>query len=159
MAPTTAPTTTNTTVFITGSTTTAPNSDYISGWNNLPEFTYTQTTPVAAAVLPPDVQTFDSAPTSATVLVQPGQFLAIRWSNINDGGTDAIQGIDDLQLTFASSSGCIVDNIVTNVTRLPGANAASATDDSVQFTINATAVNGSVSGWKVPAGGLAAGTT
>jgi hypothetical protein len=154
-----APAAGNTTDFIVGTNTTGPTSYYITGWTNLREFTYTQTTPTAGIPLPPDTQAFDSAPTSATIQVQPGQFLGIRWSNLNDGGVDAIQGIDDLELTFVSSSGCVVDANVSAVTRLPGANPNIATDDSVQFTINASAVNGSAGGWKVPAGGLAGGTT
>ncbi|HWB03280.1 MAG TPA: hypothetical protein VG796_09670 [Verrucomicrobiales bacterium] len=156
---TTATTAGNPAVFIVGTNTTGPTSYYINNWNNLPEFTYTHTTPVASAAFnPPETQTFDAAP-SSQVVVQPGQYLGIRWSNINDGGADALEGIDDLELTFAPTSGCVVDATVTALARLPGANPASPADDSVRFTIIATAISGSAGGWKVPAGGLAGGTT
>ena len=46
----------------------------------------------------------------------------------------------------------------SGVIRLPGADPAIATDDSVSFMLNATATGGSPSGWVVPAGGPAAGT-
>ncbi len=148
----------NTTAFIAGVNATAPTSYYISGWTNLPEFTRTTTNAAGGAALAPETNLYDAAPSSSTVLIPAGEFLAIRWSNLNDGGTDAIQGFDDLELTFEASSACAVTGSTSAITRLPGADPAVATDDSVSFMLNATATAGSPSGWVVPAGGPAAGT-
>ncbi|HEX2747790.1 MAG TPA: hypothetical protein VHM91_07320 [Verrucomicrobiales bacterium] len=155
---TTALCSSNNTQFVLNTNTSTPTSYYITGWNNLPEFTYTYNNPVANAVLAPTTQAINSN-VASSVVIQPNQYFALRFANINDAGTDAVQGLDDLELTFEASSGCVVDGNVSGISRLPGADANSAADDTVQFTINAAATSGSPGGWKVPAGGLAGGTT
>jgi hypothetical protein len=68
-------------------------------------------------------------------------------------------GIDDLTVTFIPSGCAITADVVTNVTRLPGADASIATDDSVQFQVSASATNGAPAGWVIPAGGPGAGAS
>jgi hypothetical protein len=108
---TTAACTTNTTQFVVGTNTTGPAANYITGWTNLPEYTYISTKAAAGQITPPDSRLFDSAPSLAPVIIPAGQFLAIRWSDINDGGTDAMLGFDDLELTFEESAPPVVQKV------------------------------------------------
>jgi hypothetical protein len=95
---TTAPV--NTTEFPPAESTT-PTSYYISGWNRVraAEYTFTTITGDQAVDMTTPVNTAPPAP----IRIDPGEFFAIRWGNINDAGADALMGIDDLDLTFTQN--------------------------------------------------------
>lgn len=89
-----------------------------------------------------------SAALAAPVRVAPGQSVILRWSNTNDGGTDAIVGIDDLSVTFTELNSSIVP-AVSNVVRNPGLTPLDPTDDTISFTLNAQGLGFVSGGWKI----------
>jgi hypothetical protein len=128
---------------------TNPVSGYLTGWTQLPEFTYTSNG--IAPVVPVNIDTpVESAP-ATTVRVGPGEFLGLRWSNINDAGTDALLGIDDVEVTFAEVVADAVIPSVSNVMRDAKGTLTDPTDDTVEFDLS-VASSGSVSaGWTISA--------
>ncbi len=137
----------NTTVFppavSTGPTLT---SYYITGWTEIDAARWTFSD--AAAASPVDI----SQPVSATGLngirVAPGQFLAVRFSNINDGGTDGLLGIDDLSITF-NEINAAVDAAVSNVARNDSGTPQDPFDDTVSFDLLVTGSGAVSANWQI----------
>jgi len=126
---------------------TAPNAYYITGWTQLDSarFTYSNTT--AGAVV--NVSTPVIASGLSGIRVDPGEFFAIRFSNINDGGGDGLIGMDDLSITFNEISAA-VDAAVSNVARDDNGTPLDPADDKMNFTLSVTgagAVN--PAGWEI----------
>ncbi len=68
------------------------------------------------------------------VTVPPGQFLMIKWTDANEGGTDGFQGIDDVIATFVELDGALTPSF-SSATRLDPLNTpADPTDDTFGFT-------------------------
>ncbi len=128
-----------------------PSSGYLTGWTDMPEFRYTLPAQAASAVI--NINTVVDTGPSTTVTVPAGSFIALRWSNVNNTGTDALLGIDDLTVSFGGAVGptCTLSNTVTNVVRHPGATAA-ASDDTYDFdlTVNVTGTTTSTT-WSLSA--------
>lgn len=129
-----------------------PGSSYITSWNRMTEteITYTGTTSQAPVNV---IRPVDVAP-SSRVLLPPGQFFVIRYSNINDVGTDQLMGIDDVELTWSPLSvnmTPVVSNIVRHdngTPRIPG-------DDSLDFTLTVEGIgNVNPAGYTIVAPGL-----
>jgi hypothetical protein len=130
-------------------TSSGPTSHYILGWNRLSqaEISYSN-----ATINLPVNENFpvDIVPTSS-IRVAPGQFFAIRYSNINDAGADALIGIDDVELTFSVPSAAL-SPVITNVVRNNTGTPADPSDDTVDFTLTVTGSGAvSPSGWTLSA--------
>lgn len=130
---------------------TSPSGQFITGWNRLSAADDTYFNPAAntqvdlsrsIAVIPADL------------FIEPGEFLALRWGNINDGGADALTGIDDLSVEFISTTGLsgAAENVVRNAAGTPRAPG----DDTVSFNLNIT---GPGAGWIITSPPALAGTT
>jgi hypothetical protein len=128
---------------------TAPVSGYLTGWTPLPEFTYTSSG--IATVVAVDInQPFNQAPASQ-VRVGPGEYVGVRWSNINDAGTDALLGFDDVELTWTEVIGAAVIPSVSGVVRNTNGTLTDPNDDTVEFDLS-VAKSGTVSaGWTISA--------
>lgn len=130
---------------------TSPSGQFITGWKRIGAADDTYSNPAA------NTQVNLSRPVSvipADVFIEPGEFLALRWGNINDGGADALTGIDDLSVEFISTSGLTgsAENVVRNAAgtpRTPG-------DDTVSFSLN---IAGPGAGWIITSPPALAGTT
>ncbi len=125
---------------------TTPSAYYISGWNRVNAADFTYASPDA------DTRVNLTNPINAvigdSIRIEPGEFFAIRWGNINDAGRDTLMGIDDVDLTFsttdtaalmvAPSGGVTVDNKGT----------ADPSDDvfSAQYLVTGSNTGGSP-GW------------
>jgi hypothetical protein len=122
---------------------TTPTGRYLTGWNQMPEAYYTYTTPAAPGNnvrLDPPLSTAVSTAPASEILLETGEFLAVRWGNINDAGADAIMGIDDVELTFvAEDTG--VTAAVSAITRNDAGSPRVPGDDTVsaRLTVNTTA--------------------
>ena len=136
---------------------TGVNANYVTGWTRLAEgdFTYTS----AQANTKVNETRAVSAVPVAEVKVLPGEFLALRWSNVNDGGADTLMGIDDLDLAFTGADTGVtaavgnVQRSIETTARVPG-------DDTVSFELTVTpTVPVSASGWKITAPASLAGRT
>ena len=114
-------------------------------------YTYDSLTDGAGVQLNPP-RTFVMAPTAPTspILLLPGQAIAIRWSNLNDGGTDAIIGIDDVSVGFEAVP-CAIDGVVSNATRNTNGTPADPSDDTYGFDLTVTGVGASAAGWEIVA--------
>lgn len=117
-------------------------------------FTYNSTLDGAdLQVLPP--REFVQAPAAplSQIILLPGQAIAIRWGNINDGGRDAIIGIDDVSASFEAIP-CAIDATVSNFTRDLKGTPADASDDTYGFDLNVVGLGASPTGWQIsdPAG-------
>jgi hypothetical protein len=137
---------------------TTPGSHYITGWDRRAEAEVSYAgTPVGFTqvnqLLP--VNAVPSSP----VRIAPGQFFAMRYSNINDIGTDHQMGIDDVQLTFTPLSINLAP-AVSGVVRHDSGTPRDPADDTVDFTLTVEGT-GSVSpaGWTVNSPGTLAGLT
>jgi hypothetical protein len=116
---------------------TTPNSQFVTGWNRVPnaDFKYTS---VLVNTKTYETRAVSAVPDSA-IEIAPGEFFSIRWGNLNDRDADALMGIDDLDLTFGNSDFSITgaaSNIVRNESGTPHDGA----DDTVNFDLT---VNGS----------------
>ena len=138
---------------------TAPTSLYVTGWTQLPEFRHTLTSTTTGAINPATVKGFNAAP-ATPLTIPPGHFLALRWANLNDGGVDAIMGIDDLELTFTEPT-CSVSGAVTNLVRAAADWEDNPADDEISFDLTVTGTGTvSPSGWVIPASApILGGTT
>ena len=81
-------------------------------------------------------------PTSS-IVVQPGQFLMIKWTDTNLGGTDGFQAIDDVSIEFTALSGSVTATASTRTRNFSGTPLVS-TDDTFGFTASISG-SGSVS--------------
>ena len=141
---TTAPATT---AVFSGGVSTSPSAHYITGWNRLTGAEYPYSNSVASQVVNVS-NPVDIVPDTA-VRVAAGQFFAIRYSNINDAGGDALMGIDDVELTF-SPIAAAMDAAVSDIVRQNSGTPGDPLDDTVDFTLTASGVgNVSPDGWIV----------
>jgi hypothetical protein len=89
------------------------------------------------------------APVSHTppdaVIVQPGHFLTIKWTDTNLGNTDGFQAIDDVTVEFLELAGSIVATASERARDFNGTPAI-LTDDTFGFTALIEG-SGSVSSW------------
>lgn len=137
---------------------TTPGSHYITGWTRLPEAEMSFTGGATGFT-----QVNESLPVNIVpvnrVLVPPGQFFAIRYSNINDIGTDHLMGIDDVELTFTPLS-ISLNAVISGVVRNDSGTPLIPGDDTVDFTLTVQGT-GSVSatGWEGVAPGTITGQT
>ncbi len=136
---------------------TGVNANYATGWTRLAEGDFTYTNALANTKVN-ETRAVSAVPV-AEVKVLPGEFLALRWSNVNDGGADTLMGIDDLDLTFIGADTGVtaaagnVQRSIETTARVPG-------DDTVSFELTVTpTVPVSASGWKITAPASLAGRT
>ncbi|MEN9283680.1 MAG: hypothetical protein RLZZ179_1173 [Verrucomicrobiota bacterium] len=136
---------------------TAPSAHYITGWNRVREAEFTYTTPTGYT--PVDERSLISTAPVSEIRVEPGEFLAIRWSNINDGGADALMGLDDLSLSFTAAD-VAISAAVGTVTRSTANTPRNPADDTVSFPLTITGTGPvSPSGWRITAPPALAGRT
>ena len=138
----------NATVF-PAAVSTGPNAQYITGWTQLPEARYTYTTVTGNTDAAVNLTTPINATVASTVRVNPGEFIAIRFSNINDSGGDALMGIDDLSIQFTEVDASIAPT-VSAVVRDDDGSPRDPTNDKINFTLSPLGV-GAVSpgGWVI----------
>ncbi|RYD37448.1 MAG: hypothetical protein EOP86_03475 [Verrucomicrobiaceae bacterium] len=109
---------------------------------------------VAAEVNDParEVQV-NAAPPSA-ILIPAGNFMALRWLNANDGGSDAYLGLDDVEITYEQVATAL-DAAAANVVR-DSKGTSNPADDTVSFSATITGLGAlSPAGWtrtSAPAG-------
>ncbi len=135
---------------------TGPGSLYQTGWSRWAgaDYVYQE----SAANTQVEIGTPITAAPPAEIRLEPGEFLALRWANINDAGADAIMGLDDVKATFVSAVGgitTVTENIVRSdagTTRMPG-------DDSVSFHLNVTGDGPVGPRWRIKAPAALAGVT
>lgn len=136
---------------------TSPSAHYISGWNRASEADFTYTSPSGYTQV--DERTPVSAATATEIRLDPGEFLAVRWGNINDGGADALMGIDDVDLTFTAAD-IAVSGALSNIARSTSGSPRDPLDDSVSASLNVTGTGAvSPSGWRITAPPELAGRT
>jgi hypothetical protein len=123
-------------------------------------FTYNSTLDGAdVQVLPPREFVQAAAAPLTQIILLPGQAIAIRWGNINDGGRDAIIGIDDVRASFEAIP-CAIDATVSNFTRDLKGTPADASDDTYGFDLSVVGLGASPTGWQIadPAAYVSTGT-
>ncbi len=132
-----------------------PGSHYITGWDRRQEAEVSYTGGAGFAQV--NVLLPVNAVPSSPVRIAPGQFFAIRYSNINDIGTDHQMGIDDVQLTFTPLSINLAP-AVSGIVRHDNGTPREPSDDTVDFTLTVQG-SGAVSpaGWTVASPGSLAG--
>ena len=117
------------------------------GYTDIPALAATiPQTGAAAAVNDPSLDVTVNAPPPSTILVPAGNFVALRWLNINDAGSDAYLGIDDVTISYAQVTTALTAT-ATNVVR-QSKGTANPADDTVSFTANVTGLGAvSPAGW------------
>lgn len=139
---------------------TGPTSYYLAtNWQQIDAARWTYSDANAATqVNPAGIYPINASAISG-IRLAPGEFIALRFSNINDGGTDGNLAIDDLTVTFTEVTAAI-NATVSGVTRLPGLDPADPNDDTINFTLNVTGTGAVGAGWDVtnPAAFTTSGT-
>jgi len=137
---------------------TTPVSHYLTGWDRRPEAEVSYTSGPGEFMQVNELRTVNATPASR-ILIAPGQFFAIRYSNINDIGIDHQMGIDDVALTFTTLSVNLAP-VVSNVIRHDNGTPRDPVDDTVDFTLTVQGTGGvNPAGWTVVAPGAFAGQT
>lgn len=114
-----------------------------------PALNHLHVSTVASQHHAPPLTTAKGAAPSSPILLQSGQFLALRWGNVNDGGTDAMIGIDNLVLSFSQPAAAIVGT-VSPVSRSLNGTPGDPADDLISFNVTATGSGAvSPSGWRI----------
>lgn len=118
-----------------------------TGWTRISALEYSDSVTVASQIQNPVKQKAIS--TNAGLTLAPGEFITLRWRSFNDSGTDAIVGIDDLQVNFLSAPSNLIYNRAHSVGGAPdgivqvgvgnywlrsGTPAALTTNDNVFFS-------------------------
>lgn len=108
----------------------------------------------AGAVNDPSLDVTVDAALPSVILVPAGNFIALRWLNANDGGSDAYLGIDDVEIryeTVATALTVATSNVVRD-----SKGTASGADDTLSFSATVTGLGAvSPAGWvraSAPAG-------
>jgi hypothetical protein len=104
-------------------------------------------TPVATAMdgnLPANRATVTFTP-ATEILLQPGQYLMIKWTDTNLGGTDGYQAIDDVSVSFTQLEGSVFSEYYDRTRDLNNTPSDSA-DDTFGFTALISGT-GAVSTW------------
>jgi hypothetical protein len=137
---------------------TTPGSHYVTGWDRRPEAEVSYTGGPTGFTQVNILLPVNAVPASP-VRIAPGQFFAIRYSNINDVGTDHQMGIDDVQLTFTPLSINLAP-AVSGVVRHDSGTPRDPADDTVDFTLTVEGTGGvSPAGWTMNSPGTLAGLT
>ena len=82
---------------------------------------------------------------ASSIIVQPNEFLMIKWTDSNLGGTDGFQAIDDVSVEFTALNGSVAIAASAR-TRSDNGTPANNLDDTFGFTANITG-SGAVSTW------------
>jgi hypothetical protein len=138
-------------------------SSFAGGWNPVDNLSVTVPhSGIAAAVQDPGLVFPVSQAPETPMVLEPGEYAALRWLNLNESGSDAYLGIDNVGLSWTTVNGAIVtgpQNLTRETKGTPGPG-----DDTFSFTLPVTGI-GSVSpagwilaaplpaGWTGPAGG------
>ncbi len=138
---------------------TGPNAFAVTGWNALSGLTFTEPADAAVtAISPGRVTSKEFAPASNAIRVNPGKILAVRFSNVNDSGTDATMGIDNFSANFVEVEAPSLSGSFVSAVRNPGASLSDPADDTVTATVRVVANNYvGATGWtsSFPVGGSA----
>ncbi len=78
------------------------------------------------------------------IVVPPGQFLMVKWTDSNEAGTDGYQGIDDVSVSFAEVP-FIQPTVGTATRNTQGTGDPS--DDTFSFPVTVTTSSTSATGW------------
>lgn len=120
-------------------------------------FAYTSANGFASPAIPGT--TLRSGTLTSTVWIAPGDSAVLRWENNNDGGTDAVVGLDDLSITFAEVTSFLSPE-ASNISRSEAGTPRVPTDDSVTFDLLIPAAPGTgTTGWTITAPAALAGVT
>lgn len=109
--------------------------------------------PAAAQVNPAESipVNYDAAADGKNIVILPGQYLTIKWTDPNIANTDGHQGIDDVEVTFVELD-CAIQPVVNSLIRKPGPDLASPADDLVDLSLTVTGTGTvSATGWKFTA--------
>lgn len=128
---------------------------YVTGWTEvLPAiFTYSHPSPATQV---DELIAVDATGLSG-IRVGPGKFFALRFSNPNGAGTDALLGIDDLSVEFAEVNASVTAD-VSNVVRDDNGTAGDPADDKVNFVLTVTGSGSVGPTWDVTSPPSIAGT-
>ena len=136
---------------------TTPSAHFVTGWNRVREAEFTYISP--SGYTPVNVRTPISTPPASEIRIDPGEFFAIRWGNINDGGADALMGLDDVDLTFTAADVAVTGslaNVVRNETGTP----RNPADDTVTGSLTVTGTGAvSPTGWRIASPAALTGVT
>ncbi len=72
---------------------------------------------------------------ATSIVIQPGQFFMIKWTDPNVGGTDGFQAIDDVSIEFTELTGSVTATASTRTRDFSGT-PLDTTDDTFGFTAN-----------------------
>lgn len=81
----------------------------------------------------------------ANVVILPGQYLMVKWTDVNEAGTDGYQAIDDVSVSFTELNG-----LITATTTLPTRNSLGTpdpADDTFGFSAAVTASGSTGASW------------
>lgn len=123
---------------------TGPNSYYINNWTSIDAARWTYGGGAAGSTA--DLSFPIDAPGLTGIRVAPGQFIALRFGNLNDTGVDALMGIDDLRVTFTEVSASVAAT-VSNVVRQNAGTPFNPNDDTVDFTLTVAGIGSVGGGW------------
>ncbi len=108
---------------------------------------------VAGQVAPPVALTRSAAP-AAPILVNPGQYVALRWEDINESNSsDAYLGLDDVTVEYRPLV-CLVTPQALSLARNDNGTPPLLTDDTWGFSLRVTGVAVGSQGWSAPALGI-----
>lgn len=118
-----------------------------TGYTDIPSLSATiPHSGAAGGINDPSLDVVVDGPPPTDLLVPAGSFIALRWLNANDGGSDAYLGLDDVEIkyqTVATAITVAATNIVRN-----SQNTANPADDTVSFSATVTGLGAvSSSGW------------
>jgi len=83
----------------------------------------------------------------AGIMLLPGQFLMLKWTDANEAGTDGFQGIDSVSIQFTELNG-VLSPAVSGMTRLTNGTPANPADDTFGFTVTVAGSGSSIgTGW------------
>jgi hypothetical protein len=131
---------------------TAPTAgNYVTNWTAIPAANFTYSNAAGGTAL--NFSRNIDANGLSGITVQPGKYIALRFANINDGGTDGLMGIDNLNLEFVERDATIQTS-ATNVVRLNNGTPFNPADDTVNFDLLVTGTgNLAPSGWTLTSPG------
>ncbi|HEX2749921.1 MAG TPA: hypothetical protein VHM91_18070, partial [Verrucomicrobiales bacterium] len=81
-----------------------------------------------------------------SLVLAPGQYLMIKWTDTNKANTDGFQAIDDVSAQFTALTGLLTPT-VSNMTRNDNGTPADFTDDTFGFTLKVAGTGAVGAGW------------
>ncbi len=122
-----------------------------TGWTTVPaagaitNFDYTSSDGFTTIPAAPPSSTTRSGSLVTPIRVNPGQSVALRWANVNDGGTDAQVGIDNLVVQFTQGASIAATAAAGT---LNNQGTVSAADDTITSPVTITpSGTGTSTGW------------